>query len=131
MDSNDWLIAGCETKSNISIVKSPDGSVNYTLANGIVSRTMFFNASSGLLATTSIKILGGAGKGELLRGVSPETMFVINDVLVVVGGTYGHESPVDDRLRAKFLAFRDSGAIRAGGFHFVPGSRGSFQNASW
>jgi hypothetical protein len=100
------------------------------VSNGIVSRTMVANHSSGLLATTSIATLGGGRVEKLNGGPLPETLFSVNGVDVVVGG--GAPVPAaDQRSRAKFVGMRSNGTTQAGGFHFVPGARGSNPGTEW
>ena len=58
-DANDWLVAGCDTRSAVTRRQLPDGSTSFEMSNGIVSRTLVANKSTGLLGTTSIATLGG------------------------------------------------------------------------
>ena len=124
----DWLVTGCAIRS--SVVAAPrgdDGSVAVTLSNGVVSRTLIANASTGLAATTSFSMLGE----ELLRTdvLAPEVLLAVNGVGVVVGGDAAPAS--DTRPRARFAGFRAPLPPLAGGFHWVPGSRGSDPNGAW
>jgi hypothetical protein len=124
----DWLVTGCAIRS--SVVAAPrgdDGSVAVTLSNGVVSRTLVANASTGLAATTSFSMLGE----ELLRTdvLAPEVLLAVNGVGVVVGGDAAPAS--DTRPRARFAGFRAPLPPLAGGFHWVPGSRGSDPNGAW
>jgi len=57
-------------------------------------------------------------------------MFSVNGVDVLVGGC-GATNASDTRPRAKFAGVRSGGAMRAGGFHHVPGARGSNPNLHW
>eukprot|EP00038_Savillea_parva_P010018 m.187380 g.187380 ORF g.187380 m.187380 type:complete len:1011 (+) comp17050_c0_seq1:40-3072(+) len=130
--TTDWLTHGCAVSASMTTTTLYDGSTAYTLANGIVSRTLIANTTTGLLGTTSITMLGGSGAGEKLNAwVHPEALMSINGVPVVVGGG-GPTVPVDHRPRASFSSVSTSRtAIRAGGFHHVPGVRGSDPRASW
>ena len=58
-------------------------------------------------------------------------MFSVNGVDVLVGGGAGATNASDTRPRAKFAGVRSGGAMRAGGFHHVPGARGSNPNLHW
>ena len=130
-DADDWLTAGCPVRSALTQAQLPDGSTSFVLANGVVSRTMVANASTGLLATTGIATLGGRRVEKLrLSGGLPESLFSANGVDVVVGGA-GPTTASDTRPRARFAGVRTGGAVRAGGFHHVPGARGSNPNTAW
>lgn len=130
-DANDWLTEGCHVPSTFAQTALPDGSTQFALSNGIVSRTLIANRSTGLLTTVSIMTM--ADKAEKLTPAhpAPETMFSVNSVNVLAGGMAASDAS-DTRPRAKFVAARSStGDVRAGGFHWVPGSRGSNPNTAW
>eukprot|EP00040_Diaphanoeca_grandis_P036541 m.233286 g.233286 ORF g.233286 m.233286 type:complete len:895 (+) comp33639_c0_seq1:188-2872(+) len=128
-DVNDWLVTGCATRSTFTTT-DVNGSANFILTNGIVSRTLVVDKVTNLLSTTSVRILGGAGAGEVLRAPAPEVLLVINDVEVIVGGPTPSSS--DTRLRATFAGVRNQTVPpRAGGFHWIPGARGSNPNTAW
>lgn len=131
-NATDWLIHGCSVAASMSTTKLADGSTVFVLGNGIVSRTLIANITTGLLGTSSIKVLGGSGAGEKLsQRILPETLFSVNGVAVVVGGP-GPTSNDDVRPRAMFGSANASrGAVKAGGFHHVPGARGSDPNLVW
>ena len=38
-DRDDWLVAGCSTPSTVAVSTLADGSTQYLLSNGVVSRT--------------------------------------------------------------------------------------------
>lgn len=83
-DPDDWLVAGCSATSTVSVSNAADGSTVWVLDNGIVARKVVANSSSGLLATTSIEVLAGAGAGQKLSLTpAPDALMVINDVEVV------------------------------------------------
>lgn len=128
-DANDWLTHGCPVSSSVQKSVMADGSTAYVLSNGIVNRTLLANKTTGLLATTSAAVV--SPPTEMLRQASPEALFTVNDVGVVVGGVE-LASAKDPRPRATFAAIRiSSDGMRAGGFHWVPGSRGSNPATSW
>ena len=66
---------------------------------------------------------------EKLGQVAPETTALVNGVPLIVGGE--PPLPNDPRPRATFAGVRSSRAVRAGGFHWVPGSRGTNPNTAW
>ena len=159
-DPGDWLVAGCKAASSLTTSMLPDGSTNFTLSNGIVSRTLVRNKTTGacvhhcmvsaypstaivtgrhhnangvwrmdalwpilsvasgshlptgLLGTSSIRMLGGDGAGELLAHTAPEVLLVVNDVPLVVGGAAPFAA-VDHRPRATFSGYRTGGTVRA------------------
>lgn len=128
-DANDWLTHGCAASSSVQQSVVADGSTVYVLSNGIVNRTLLANKTTGLLATVSIAVV--SPPTEMLRQASPEARFTVNNVGVVVGGVEPASS-ADPRPRAKFAAIRfSSDGVRAGGFHWVPGSRGSNPATAW
>ena len=55
---------------------------------GIVSRTLVFNKSTGLLCTTSIAVLRPFAEKLNDANLAPETLFTVNSVPVVVGGEF-------------------------------------------
>ena len=129
-DANDWLTEGCHVSATFTQTVLPDGSTKFTLSNGIVSRMLVANQSTGLLTTVSIMTM--ADQAEKLNPAhpAPETMFSVNNVDVLAGGMAALAS--DKRPRAKFVAARSStGGVQAGGFHWVPGSRGSNPSTAW
>lgn len=131
-DPGDWLVAGCATHSALTSSIGTTTS-NYTMSNGIVRMELQHNVADGLIATTSITMLAEAGgHAEKLSSPAPLGALVINDVNVVVGGP-APSSVRDARPRGRFIppARLVGGRPVAGGFHFVPGSRGSNPNTSW
>lgn len=133
--SRDWLVAGCDVPSTLASSTLPDGSTRYTLQNGVISRELVLNASTGLLSTTAIRMPSlGAGTSpggmtnetNFLSALVPETVFVANGERVAVGG-----EPTTKGKQAEFAGFRSNQPVRAGGFHFVAGARGSDPGASW
>lgn len=128
-DPNDWLTHGCAASSRVQKSVVADGSTAYVLSNGIVNRTLIANKTTGLLATVSVAVV--SPPTEMLGRASPEALFTVNGVGVVVGGVEP-ASAKDPRPRAKFAAIRDSSdGVKAGGFHWVPGSRGSNPATAW
>ena len=131
-DPGDWLVAGCATHSALT-TSSIGTTTNYTMSNGIVRMELQHNVADGLIAATSITMLAEAGgHAEKLSGAAPLGALVINDVNVVVGGP-APSRVGDTRPRGRFMppARLVGGGPVAGGFHFVPGSRGSNPNTSW
>jgi hypothetical protein len=127
-DPNDWLTHGCAVSSALHKSGAADGSTTYVLSNGIVSRTLVANKTTGLLGTVSVAV--ATPRTEVLRQAAPEALFVVNNVAIVVGGV--QPASEDARPRAKFSAIRSSSAgVYAGGFHWVPGSRGSNPATAW
>jgi hypothetical protein len=104
-DPDDWLTHGCPTASTLTRSTFPDGSASFVLANGIVSRTLVANKSSGLLLTTSVATLAPT-KQEKLRQPSPapEALFTVNGIPVVVGGP----APVSTKLASHPIALLES-----------------------
>ena len=128
-DPHDWLTHGCAASSRVQKSVVADGSTAYVLSNGIVNRTLIANKTTGLLATVSVAVV--SPPTEMLGRASPEALFTVNGVGVVVGGVEP-ASAKDPRPRAKFAAIRDSSdGVKAGGFHWVPGSRGSNPATAW
>ena len=131
-DPDDWLVAGCTVASAVTTTTLSDGSTEWLLANGVVSRRVVANHSNKLLATVSIEVLAGQGAGQKLGPApGPDALLVINDVAVVVGGG-PPVSAADTRPRATFAGARTvGGAVAGGGFHWVPGARGSNPATAW
>jgi hypothetical protein len=130
-DANDWLTAGCPTHASISQGILSDGSTAFVVANGIISRTLVANKSTGLLCTTSIAVLSPFTEKSNTAWPAPETAFNVNGVDLIVGGP-GAYNLSDTRPRAKFVGMRSSvDSMKAGGFHWVPGARGSNPNTAW
>ena len=59
----DWLVAGCDVAATFT--HSPpqgDGSVEFLLSNGIITRALVFNGTTGILSTTAITMPANAHK---------------------------------------------------------------------
>ena len=64
---HDWLVAGCSLASTFSASTGVDGSVRYTLSNGIITRELAVNAATKVLSTTAISMPANATSGNLVR----------------------------------------------------------------
>ena len=118
---HDWLVATCPDASTLSTSRAPDGSSRvYSLGNGIVTRELTHNATTGSLSTTAIKMTANHTSENLVASVAPEASLTINGVVVQVGGLPGQ---VRDSSQAMFSA------VRSGGYAWVPGTRGSNPDA--
>lgn len=134
---DDWLVAGCSshavlTTTSTSATTTEPGSTTFSIANGIVAMELHHNESTGLIAATSIKMLAEDGAtAEKLGSAASLGAFVVNDVAVLVGGV-ARATAADTRPRGRFVGPpRVSNQPVAGGFHFVPGDRGSNPNTAW
>ena len=64
---HDWLVAGCSLASTFAASTGVDGSVRYTLSNGIITRELAVNAATKVLSTTAISMPANATSGNLVR----------------------------------------------------------------
>ena len=124
--AHDWLVAGCAAPSTLATRTAPDGSVVYTLSNGVASRELTHNATTRSLSTTALGVLDGPA--HMVAAVAPEAALRINNVSVQVGGLPGQ---VENARMALFSAVRAGLPASAGGFTWIPGTRGSNPNAAW
>lgn len=103
-----------------------DGSVVYSLSNGIATRELTHNATTKSLSTTAIRIVGG--RTQLVTAAAPEATLTINNVTVQVGGVPGQ---IKGATMALFSAARSGLPAAAGRYTWIPGTRGSNPNAAW
>ena len=127
---HDWLVAGCDVAATFT--HSPprsDGSVEFLLSNGIITRALVYNDTTGILSTTAITMPANATSLNLVTTVVPEASLFINNKLVQVGGIAAQlTGAVVASFRGQWP--RSSSAV-AGAFLWVPGTRGSNPNAPW
>ena len=100
----------------------------YSLSNGIVTRELTFNATTGTLSTTAVVMTANQTAASIVATVVPEASFTINEVPVQVGGLAGQ---VPGARMARFHAARPGLTAVAGGYAWIPGVRGSNPDASW
>jgi hypothetical protein len=125
---HDWLVAGCPDAAVLSSSSLPDGSVVYSLSNGIVTREFTHNATTKALSTTAIKMTANQTSTSLVTTVVPEASFTINGVPVQVGGVAGQ---IKDSHLAVFSSVRSGLPAVAGEYTWIPGTRGSNPSAAW
>jgi hypothetical protein len=126
--TRDWLVNGCPKDSTFSSSTAPDGSVVYSLSNGIVTRELTYNTTSKVLSTTAVKMTANQTARNLVRTVVPEASFTVNGVPVQVGGLAGQ---IAGARMALFSTVRSGLSAVAGGYTWVAGVRGSNPNAAW
>ena len=110
--TRDWLVNGCPKDSTFSSSTAPDGSVVYSLSNGIVTRELTYNTTSKVLSTTAVKMTANQTARNLVRTVVPEASFTVNGVPVQVGGLAGQ---IAGARMALFSTVRSGLSAVAGG----------------
>jgi hypothetical protein len=123
--AHDWLVNGCGATAQFSSSTLSDGSVVYSLSNGIITRELTHDAATKALSTTAVSF---TGEPSLVDTVVPEASLLINGVPVQIGGVAGQ---IKDAHMALFSSVRSDLPAVAGEYTWIPGVRGSNPHAAW
>lgn len=64
---HDWLVQSCTIRSTFLSSTMADGSLKYSLSNGIVTRELTVNATTKVLSTTAIMMTANVTSTNLVR----------------------------------------------------------------